>query len=223
MMTLASVSAVIAHAASATAATPRLGDGPAEPTHPATPALDASNAGPGSSTSSGEPAGGRILAETGLGLLGGVAGVVGGSLIYYGVASAAGCAGGDFCSYDAVGVAALVTSPFAIAAGVTLGGEVAGGRGNYGWALLGTSAGAALGAPLFAVAPTRESEGGGAGELVAASSVAMGLLAVAGGVVFYELFADESPQPAPSASRLALAPVSSVGPTGFTVGLAVRF
>ena len=59
----------------------------------------------------------------------------------------------------------------------------------------------------------------GSRSLVAASSVAMGLLAVADRVVFYVLFADDSPRP--SASRLA--PLSSVGPTGFNVGLARRF
>lgn len=167
--------------------------------------------------------GARIAVEATMGLLGAVVGMATGILAVAAVDSLGDCLG-VLCSVDAAGVAMMAVGLVGVASGVTVGGAISGGRGHFGWSLLGTIAGGAVVSPFFVVALAQELDGGGAGEQVALASGMIGVFAIAGSVVFYEAFA----QPATSETQarsdgLRWAPMAAATDGGATFGIAGRF
>ncbi len=160
------------------------------------------------------PLGSRFLAETGLGLVGGAAGVlVGvaaglfvGDLIDDGVPN--GC-GGDFGTCGLVAILGTgLGAFFGMPLGAWMGGRLTGADGNYGSAVLGTLVGSVLGFLLLSSVP------------------ALPLLAIGppllGAVIGYEL--SVSPEPVSVAlGRTRLQPLLAVSPKGSFVGLAGHF
>ncbi|HJL42370.1 MAG TPA: hypothetical protein RMG48_13800 [Myxococcales bacterium LLY-WYZ-16_1] len=178
--------------------------------------------------------GGRLAAEIGSGLLGAVVGMAGGALIQLGLSSAADCSTSfsdrlRFCDFETVGIAGAVGSVFGIAGGVALGGQWSGGRGHFGWSLLGALTGAGLAAPFLGMAVDEDLRQGGAGPQIAGVSVLMGVLSIGGSVAFYELFADGGSPPEASVSSkmengsLEWMPSFSAGVGGASIGIAGRF
>lgn len=143
----------------------------------------------------------RFVAESGLGLVGGGFGGLAGTGLTIAVYEAARCELGSCYHEAALGIAGMVGAALGTAAGVTLGGAIGDGRGNFGWALLGSAAGAAVTSPLLAGAVAiRENEGAGTDwtGLVVGASVVSGIATLGGSVLFYELFGDRPQRARPS-------------------------
>lgn len=117
----------------------------------------------------------RVLAETGMGtLIGGAGGALGGLLIWAMFET-----GADG-RWTAIAVAAGASAgALSITSGVTLGGELTGGRGNFGQAFLGQLIGAAVALPLVVLALDQD--------LLPAAIAAAGTLPLVGAVLGYEI------------------------------------
>ena len=133
-----------------------------------------------------QPAAPSASARVGYEILGGFAGLLGGSIAVV----AAGCPlspqecpfdRGDSGDYVLFAAAAAV---LALPGGVTVAGHLAGGDGGFGWSMLGTTAGLAVGIPSAAlVLSVRRS--GTAGAIGAGALLT--LLPIAGAILGYEL------------------------------------
>ncbi|MBX3273941.1 MAG: hypothetical protein KF729_26995 [Sandaracinaceae bacterium] len=117
----------------------------------------------------------RLVAELGGGALGLLVGGGAGALFIWAVAE--GNAGMEWLSI-AVGTA-VALGGVGLSAGVTLAGELTGGRGNFGFAFLGQVVGALLALPLVAL--------GQAQDALALTLVAAGVLPLGGAILGYEL------------------------------------
>lgn len=105
---------------------------------------------------------------------------------------------------------------FALPAGVTVAGNLGGGRGGYGASLLGTSVGVGAAVPLAAWLGSKR--GGGPAAAVAIAVV----LPVLGAILGYELsWSDDAPRRGRARARLL--PDVSVGPGGGSVGATLLF
>jgi len=110
---------------------------------------------------------------------------------------------------------------FGFPLGVLLVGHARGGNGGYGWSLLGTFGGFLV-AGLVTAAIVGECSGDCAGG-VAATSVLSLLLPTAGAVIAYELSNDQNGLPAPTGSRVRLAPTLQFGQGGALAGVGATF
>lgn len=154
----------------------------------------------------------RIPAE----LLGAVMGVLVpaiGGLIIGGVATA-GC-DGAYCDLEAGAIGILVggfAAIFTIPGGITLGGDLAGGNGGYGWALLGNLIGAGVGTAAIAGAAAQDEQ-----TFIGPTVIFAIMSYLAGGVLGYELSSR------PDTSRVHVNPnvAPVLGPTVDAQGLSI--
>ncbi len=154
-------------------------------------------------------------------ILGGFAGLVGGSVAVV----AAGCSlspqecpfdRGDSGTYVLYAAAAAM---LALPGGVTVAGHLAGGDGGFGWSLLGTTAGLAVGIPSAAlVLSVRRSGTAGA----VGAGLLVTLLPIAGAILGYELSTTSQPSPR-TRSAARVTPLLDLRLDGAIAGATVVF
>jgi hypothetical protein len=174
---------------------------------PATAAAPPTGEGEGADAGGGGFSFGRLLAEIGAGAVGVFVGGYGGYQL--------GCAMVDTSDCTPVGViVATIGGILVTSTAVALTGDLLGGRANWGWATLGSAAGAGIGF-LFALAIAEAA--GDAAPFIA------GVFPVAGSVFVYELVSsNRRPEPA-DATTATLLPIAAPLAGGGTLGIAGRF
>ncbi|HJL16447.1 MAG TPA: hypothetical protein RMH99_12370 [Sandaracinaceae bacterium LLY-WYZ-13_1] len=145
----------------------------ARPPVPPDPYLGHGSSVPPPSSASQDAA--RILAEIGTGSLGILIGGGAGTLLIW--AATEGGANPDWMLV--AGASGTVLAALGVSAGVALGADVTGGRGNFGHAFLGQAVGSLSALPFVVYALSQDAPG--------AALVAAGLLPLAGAVLGYEL------------------------------------
>lgn len=117
----------------------------------------------------------RILAEVGGGLAGALVGGGAGAFLMWALVDA----NADPHVLTGAGIAAGTLAAVAIAAGVALSADAAGGQGNFGYALIGQMIGALIAIPIAVLALDND--------LIGAAMAATGILSVGGAIVAYEI------------------------------------
>lgn len=127
---------------------------------------------------------GRVAGELATGLLGVLAGGSGFGLI----GASLGLGSGPTGVNDGLLIGSSIGTLLGAAGGVSLGGHLIANRGDFGWALLGASAGALLGSPLLLYGEVLRNQGENATTVQLAGMATCGLLGLLGSVLFLEEF-----------------------------------